>query len=100
MVKKINSCVFISGRGSNLESIIKSSRDYNFPIKIKLVISNNKKANGILYAKKYNIPVKYYSSSKLKRFERSCLSELKKNNIKFICLAGFMKILSCSFIKK
>ena len=41
MVKKIKSCVFISGAGSNLKSIIKNSRDYNFPIKINLIISNN-----------------------------------------------------------
>ena len=41
MVNKIKSCVFISGNGSNLKSLIKYSRDYNFPIKIELIISNN-----------------------------------------------------------
>ena len=51
MVKK-NVCVFISGTGSNLNNLILRSRDYNFPIKINLVISNNKNANGIKYAKK------------------------------------------------
>ena len=56
MVSKIKSCVFISGNGSNLKSIIKSSRDYNFPIKIALVISNNANALGLLHAKKNNIP--------------------------------------------
>ena len=50
MVKK-NACIFISGQGSNLKNLIQKSRDYNFPIKIKLIISNNKKANGIKYAK-------------------------------------------------
>ena len=62
MVKKIYTCVFISGRGSNLKSIIKNSRDYNFPIVIKLIISNNKHAYGLKYAKKYNIPFKFFSS--------------------------------------
>ena len=57
MVNKIKACVFISGNGSNLKSIIKNSRDYNFPIKIELIISNSKKAHGLKYAKKYNIPV-------------------------------------------
>ena len=47
MVSKTRSCVFISGNGSNLESIIKSSRDYNFPIKIELIITNNKEAKGL-----------------------------------------------------
>ena len=51
MVKKIKSCVFISGNGSNLHSLIKSSRDYNFPIKIDLIISNNKEAKGLGFAK-------------------------------------------------
>lgn len=99
MVKKINACIFISGKGSNLKSLIKSSRDYNFPIKIDLVISNNITAYGLKYAKKHNIHFKYYSSKNLPRFERNCLMELKKRKIKFLCLAGFMKILSKHFIK-
>ena len=60
MVKKMESCVFISGRGSNLKSIIESSSSNNFPIKVSLIISNNVKAEGIKYAKKHNIPFKYY----------------------------------------
>ena len=55
MVKK-NACVFISGYGSNLKNLIKSSRDVTFPIKVNLVISDNKDAKGILYAKKNSIP--------------------------------------------
>ena len=49
---KINTCVFISGKGSNLKNLIFRSRDYNFPINIKLVISDNRNAFGINYAKK------------------------------------------------
>ena len=48
MVNKIKTCVFISGNGSNLKSIDKKfSRDYNFPIKIELIISNNINAKGL-----------------------------------------------------
>ena len=99
MVKKIKSCVFISGNGSNLKSIIKSSRDYNFPIKIELIITNNKKAKGLNFAKKYNIPFKVFSYDNRKNFERNSLNEIKKRKIRFLCLAGFMKILSKNFIK-
>ena len=53
MVKKVKTCVFISGNGSNLYSILRNSRDYNFPIKVKLIICNNKYAKGLLLAKKY-----------------------------------------------
>ena len=99
MVKKIGSCVFISGNGSNLKSIIKSSHDYNFPIKIELIISNNKNAKGIKIAKKHSIPFKLFPYNNQKIFERNCLFEIKKRKIKFLCLAGFMKILSKSFIR-
>ena len=53
MVKK-KACIFISGNGSNLNNLIKKSREYNFPIKIKLVICNNVQAIGGTYAKKLN----------------------------------------------
>ena len=99
MVSKIKSCVFISGNGSNLKSIINSSRDYNFPIKVKLVISNNIKAKGLELAKKYGIPSKFFTYDNQKNFERNSLYEIKKRKIKFLCLAGFMKILSSNFIK-
>ena len=81
MVKK-KACVFISGSGTNLRSIIKSSRDYNFPIKVCLVISNNKKAKGILFAKKFSIPYICLNTNRYK-FEKifiahfiDCLLEL------------------------
>ena len=99
MVRKIRACVFISGTGSNLNAIIKSSRDYNFPIKIELIISDNISAKGLGFARKYGIQFKYFSSKKQKNFERKCLFEIKKRKIKFLCLAGFMKILSNNFIR-
>ena len=57
MVRK-KTCVFISGTGTNLKALIKSSREYNFPINISCIISSSKKANGLNYAKIYKIP--YY----------------------------------------
>ena len=99
MVDKIRTCILISGKGSNLESIIKSSRDYNFPIKIELIISNNMNAKGLQLAKKYSIPYKFFSSKNRKTFERNSLFQIKKKRIKFLCLAGFMMVLSNNFIK-
>ena len=96
--KKIKTCVFISGNGSNLNSLINYSRNYNFPIIIALVISNNKKAKGLAIARKYGIPSKFFSSNNKNKFERNCLLELKKSKIKFLCLAGFMSVLSKNFI--
>ena len=98
MVKK-NTCIFISGKGSNLKNLIFHSRDSSFPIKICLVISNNKDAFGINYAKKYKIPF-IFINTKTQNYENKILLNLKKYNISFICLAGYMKIISSSLIKK
>ena len=98
MVKK-KTCIFISGKGTNLKNLISRSRDYNFPINIKLIISSNKNASGIIYAKKNSIPYKILNT-KLKNYENLILQILQKNQISLICLAGYMKIISKSFIKK
>ncbi len=97
MVKK-KACVFISGSGTNLRSIIKSSRDYNFPININLVISNKKSAGGINFAKKFSIPHIILDVNK-KKFEKIAVKELANRKINLICLAGFMKILSKNFVR-
>ena len=97
---KLNCAVFISGVGTNFNSILKNSLKKNFPVKVSLLISNNKKALGLNYAKKNNINFKIIDSKKTSLFEKKALKILKLNNIKLICLAGFMKILSKNFIKK
>ena len=98
MVKK-NACIFISGYGSNLKSLIQNSRGHNFPINIKLVISNNKYANGILHAKKNSIPYMIINTKK-KNHEIVTLNKIKEYNISLICLAGYMKIISKNFINR
>jgi phosphoribosylglycinamide formyltransferase-1 len=95
---KINIAVFISGTGSNLKSLIKFSKLKNSPIIIKLIISNNHKAKGLKYANVYKIKKKVFNF-KNTLSEKKVINELKKRDIHLICLAGFMKILSKSFIK-
>lgn len=96
MVKK-KACVFISGSGTNLKALIKSSREYNFPISINYIISSNKRAKGIKFAKLYKIPYRILNLNKIINLE-TFLKDLKKKNITIICLAGYMKILSKRFI--
>ena len=98
--KKISTAVFISGRGSNLKNLIKFSLKKFSPIKIEFVFSNNKKAVGLKYAKAKEINTLCYNNKKTPIFENYLLEVLKKKKIRFICLAGFMKILSSDFIKK
>ena len=97
MVKK-KTCIFISGQGSNLKNLIIFSRDNNFPIKVSLVISNNRKAYGVIYAKKYKIPY-IFIDTKLRNYENKILFYLRKYKISFICLAGYMKIISSRIIR-
>ena len=98
--KKIKTAVFISGTGSNLLNLIKFSYTKKSPIKIQLVISSDKNAKGINYAKKYRIRNKTFYYGKNINPEKSILKELILNKIDLICLAGFMKILSPNFIKR
>ena len=97
MVKK-KTCIFISGHGTNLKNLIARSRDNTFPIKISLAISNNKKAFGLNYAKKFKIPY-FFINTNLKNYEIKTLFYLRKYKISFICLAGFMKIISNNLIR-
>ena len=96
---KINTAVFISGKGSNLKNLIKFSSRKKSLFKIKLIISNNSKAIGLKYSKRYEIEKKVYTFKKRNISENKILNDLKKREIKLICLAGFMKILSKNFIK-
>ena len=98
-LKKIKTAVFISGTGSNLKNLIKFSKTKISPILIKLIISNNKKAKGLKYSTQYNIEKKIVNFNN-NFAENKILNYINKKNIKFICLAGFIKVLSKNFIKK
>ena len=99
-LKKIKTAVFISGKGSNLENLIKFSKKKISPISINLIISNTNYARGLKYSKKYNIQKKVILFTNKKLAEKNIFKILLKKNINLICLAGFMKILSRNFIKK
>ena len=98
--KKIRTAVFISGTGSNLENLIKFSLKKVSPIEVNLIVSNNVKAKGLKFAKLYKIKKKVYNYNEKKVSEKKILKDLMLNDIKLICLAGFMKILSKDFISR
>ena len=98
--KKIKTAVFISGSGSNLQSLRKFSKIKKSPISIKMIISNNPKSKGLAFGKIYRIKKNIFDFKKQSTAEKEILMKLKKNKINLICLAGFMKILSKNFILK
>ncbi len=96
---KVKAAVFISGTGSNLKSLIKFSKTKKSPISVSLILTDNSKAKGLDFANINKIKKKTFNFKKKNLAEKRMLIELKKNKIQIICLAGFMKILSKSFIK-
>ena len=97
---KLKTAVFISGTGSNFKNLVKFSKIKKTPISINLVISSIHKAKGLKYADQINIKKKIFNFNDIKNTEKKILTLLKKEKIHFICLAGFMRILSKNFIRK
>jgi len=97
---RTKTAVFISGAGTNLKNLIRFSYNNNSPISIDLVISNTKKAKGLMYAKNNNIEEIIINFNNQNKSEKKIINILHKREIKLVCLAGFMKILSKKFLKK
>ena len=94
--------VFISGRGTNLQSIINACKNDNFPGKVKIVFSDNHNAKGINLAKENGIDTFSLETKDFKNkreFEEQILKLIQPYDLRLICLAGFMKILSSEFIE-
>ena len=102
-MKKGRVAVFLSGRGSNFESIYRATlkRDSNY--KIAIVISDKKKARGLKRAKKFKLK-NFYISPKLfktkREYNRHIIKLLKINKVDLVCLAGFMRIIDPEFIEE
>ena len=95
--------ILISGRGSNMLNIVNASRKGVISSKVKIIISNNINSIGIKKAKEKNIKTKIINQSlyKSKRdFEKILNNYLTSENVNFICLAGFMSLLSENFVNK
>ena len=97
---KVSTAIFISGRGTNLKSLISFSNKKISPIRIDLVFSNKRNASGLKFAKQKKIKILFLNEKFFYNSERKLVKILNEKNIKLICLAGFMKILSSSFIKR
>lgn len=97
-LKKLNLAILISGRGSNLQAIIDACEREEIPARIDIVISNKKGAQGLKRAEKHCIPTAVVSNNS--HTENEIEKVLDEHKPDLICLAGFMKILSPSFVSK
>jgi phosphoribosylglycinamide formyltransferase-1 len=95
--------VFISGSGSNLQSIIDSIEQRRVDARIALVLSNEPQAYGLVRAAKHGIPtavVNHRNYKNREQFEAAILSVLGENPVDLICLAGFMRLLTPGFLRQ
>ena len=95
--------ILISGHGSNLQALIDACNDDNFPANIAIVISNNFNAYGLKRAAKANIPNVVLNHTRFVRREQydGALAEtLEGAGVELICLAGFMRVLSKTFVDR
>ena len=93
--------VLISGRGSNLQSLLDSCAAPDFPAEIVLVISNIADAFGLTRAEKAGVPTAVIShkdyASRLD-FDRAVDARLRQSQVELVCLAGFMRLLTPEFV--
>jgi phosphoribosylglycinamide formyltransferase 1 len=101
-VSRKRTAIFISGRGSNMRSLIEAARARDYPAEIVLVLSNRPEAEGLAYAKAQGIATaavdhKIYAARE--DFEKSVHILLDLHRVELICLAGFMRLLTPGFVR-
>jgi phosphoribosylglycinamide formyltransferase-1 len=93
--------ILISGRGSNFEAIANQIARRKLDAEISVVISNRPNAPGLETARERGIPMRVIASAGLEResYDKLLIEELKTHAADLVCLAGFMRLLSASFIR-
>jgi phosphoribosylglycinamide formyltransferase-1 len=94
--------ILLSGRGSNFEAIADSVAAGRIPASIAVAISNRPEARGLEIARSRGIPAAAIPSRGLDRevYDRMLIEELRRHQVDLVCLAGFMRLLSASFLRE
>ena len=101
-MEKLKTAVLISGRGSNLQALIDYCKSEESAAEIKLVVSNTPGAAGLYRASEAGIfskVINHENFSNRRSFEKALTETLENYGIELICLAGFMRLLTSSFVK-
>ena len=102
MSKKLTLAVLLSGNGTNFQAILDSIANGKLKAEIKIVISNNKDAFGLKRAKENNIKnlcIDHKNFTDRKTYDQKLMETINQENVDFIILAGFMRILGSDFVK-
>jgi phosphoribosylglycinamide formyltransferase-1 len=114
MAKKTKIAILISGRGSNMQALVKACESVDFPAQVVLVLSNKIDAAGLQFAKQKGIKTAIVEHQNFSQknfpnktkeelrqdFDKKVSEEIEKSGAKFICLAGFMRLLSPWFVER
>ena len=99
--------ILISGRGSNMQALIEAARAPDYPAEIALVVSSKPDAAGLGIAKRSGVATAVVDQARFRRenrdreaYDAELHGVLTKANVEFVCLAGFMRILSPAFIRR
>jgi phosphoribosylglycinamide formyltransferase-1 len=102
-VTKLKAAILISGRGSNMQALIEACAQSDYPAEIVLVIANVPDAGGIEIAKARGVPVAvipHRNYDTRDAFDNAVDARLREAQADLICLCGFMRILTESFVRK
>lgn len=93
--------ILISGRGSNMRALVQAAQAADFPARIAVVIANKAEAEGLDYAKAQGIATAVIPSKGKSRevFDAELDAALRQHGVEIICLAGFMRLLTASFVE-
>ncbi len=100
--RKLRVGILISGRGSNMVSLVEAAQAPGFPAEIVLVLSNRPEAGGLARAEAAGIPtrvVDHKSFADRPSFDAALHAELIAAGVELVCLAGFMRIFSDGFVE-
>jgi phosphoribosylglycinamide formyltransferase-1 len=103
MTRKQRVGILISGRGSNMGSLIAAARDPDYPAEIACVISNRPDAVGLKRAQAEGVPaiaVDHAAFDSREAFEAALDTELKTFRVELVACAGFMRVLSAAFVER
>jgi phosphoribosylglycinamide formyltransferase-1 len=99
--------ILISGRGSNMRALIEAARAVDYPAEIVLVVSSRMEAEGLSVARELGIETALVDQVRYRRenrdreaYDAELHHVLTRANVEFVCLAGFMRILSAGFVRK
>lgn len=102
MIPRVRTAVLISGRGSNMVALIEAARSPDFPAEIALVLSDDPAAAGLPLAREMGVAaeaIDFRTYSGRVAFEAALQSRLLDASVEMVCLSGFMRVLSPSFVE-